>query len=118
MISLNKYKLILIALAVSLPSCGGPAPEAVRYRNTQAQPMQNQYYQHRNPYYQNQQPQPQVSPGYTGGYGYPPASKYYSNPYSFPPANQYPYYDTDRYYVPPTRYGTNDYESDGGFEKF
>ncbi len=33
-----------------------------------------------------------------------PGSRYYSNPYEFPQPNYYQYYDTDRYYKPPSSY--------------
>lgn len=33
-----------------------------------------------------------------------PHSGAYQNPYDFPPRNLYPYYDSDRYYVPPSYY--------------
>ena len=119
---LKKYNLILITISCLmlclLASCSSSLDQdTIKYRSNQTPSNQQYYQQQTSPYYYQQQQQPMVSPGYTGGYGYPPASRYYSNPYAFPPANQYPYYDSDKYYVPPSNYGTGD--SDGTkFEKF
>lgn len=38
-----------------------------------------------------------------------PYSQHYSNPYSNPPQNYYPYYDYDRYYVPPSNYTASEW---------
>ena len=59
-----------------------------------SQPYSSQYGAPPNPYSQQQ---------------YSPSSRSYSNPYSFQPPAQYPYYDSDRYYVPPTFYQGNEY---------
>ncbi len=110
---LRKYIIILFSF-LALFGCGG-SNENVNYRNSQ-RPAAAPYYQ-QSPYHY--QVPPTVQRGYGGGYQYPPASRYYSNPYAFPPQNHYPYYDSDQYYVPPSTYGSTDYDNpDGGFEKF
>lgn len=57
------------------------------------------------PPFQNQQyydPRFQPAPR---NFGYQPNSRSYSNPYDFPSQqNFYPYYDSERYYVPPNYY--------------
>jgi hypothetical protein len=43
-----------------------------------------------------------------------PASRDYRNPYAPPPKNYHPYYDSDRYYSPPTNYQTIPTDNDQG----
>ncbi len=67
-------------------------------------PQQSSGYYYRQPTYTAPYTQP-----YPMQYA-PPASRLYDNPYAMPPANYYPYYEADRYYVPPSYYGVNGYD--------
>lgn len=112
----SSIKILSVALLVIITGCYGQS-DTVQYRNTQTP----SYYQPNPYYYQPQQQVPQQNYQQGGNYRYQqqaPASRYYTNPYAFPPRNQYPYYDTDQQYVPPSSYGNNGDNSDGGFEKF
>jgi len=51
---------------------------------------------------------------------YPPNSRSYSNPYEIRQGGYYPYYDTERYYVPPSYYRNVEpnYNSGGASSKY
>lgn len=102
----NFIKLAGFVFCLMLFSCGGASDEVYLYDKSGFLPVRDanpQYINQRVPQvpqnYYPRQPQPYSS------YPVQPNSRSYSNPYEFQQqGGYYPYYDTERYYVPPSYY--------------
>ena len=93
---------VLLLMAISFTSSCQSSDEVYLYDKSSFLPArQSQQDNFRNQnFYQQRAPQP-----YNPYSGMMPNSRAYSNPYDFQqPGGYYPYYDTERYYVPPSYY--------------
>jgi len=109
----NLYKLYLRIFACSfvfLSSC--TADEVYLYDKSDFLPNRQISDPYRGNNYQQRQ--------YNNIGGFTPNSRSYNNPYEIRQQGYYPYYDTDRYYVPPSYYRNVEptYNSGGANTKY
>lgn len=105
-----RYTAWVAIAMIMVPGCSDNYP----IYTPQQQQMPQQQMQQQQPYYQQGGPS-----SYPPSYPPQPQSRYYSDPYAIQPQQQqnyyYPYYDADRYYVPPTSvYNSTDQNRSAG----